>query len=69
MDNNGIYSEIKNFALATDLYQIIMAAAHYSSPYHRKRKTIGIFEMFLRKLPKNRSFIVVAGVEQVYSMS
>ncbi len=65
MDNNGIYSEIKNFALATDLYQIIMAAAYYSSPYHRKRKTIGIFEMFLRKLPKNRSFIVVAGVEQV----
>jgi nicotinate phosphoribosyltransferase len=65
MYNNGIYSEIKNFALATDLYQIIMAAAYYSSPYHRKRKTVGIFEMFVRKLPKNRSFIVVAGVEQV----
>ncbi len=65
MHNNGIYGEIKNFALATDLYQIVMAAAYYSSPYHRDRKTVGIFEMFVRKLPKNRSFLIVAGVEQV----
>ncbi len=65
MHNNGIYGEIKNFALATDLYQIVMAAAYYSSPYHRDRNTVGIFEMFVRKLPKNRSFIIVAGVEQV----
>lgn len=64
-DHDDIYGEIKNFALATDLYQIIMAAAYYSSPYHREKKTIGIFEMFVRRLPKNRSFIVVAGVEQV----
>ena len=40
-------------------------SAYYSSPYHRERKTIGIFEMFVRKLPKNRSFVIVAGVEQV----
>ena len=59
------YGEIKNFALATDLYQITMAAAYYSSPYHRERKTEGIFEMFVRKLPNNRSFIIVAGLEQV----
>jgi len=65
MHNNDIYGEIKNFALTTDLYQIVMAAAYYSSPYHRDRKTVGIFEMFVRKLPKNRSFIIVAGVEQV----
>jgi nicotinate phosphoribosyltransferase len=65
MHNNGIYGEIKNFALATDLYQIVMAAAYYSSPYHRERETVGIFEMFVRKLPRNRSFIIVAGVEQV----
>lgn len=65
MGKDGTYGEIKNFALTTDLYQIIMAAAYYSSPYHRERKTIGIFEMFVRKLPKNRSFVIVAGVEQV----
>jgi nicotinate phosphoribosyltransferase len=65
MDNDGIYGEIKNFALTTDLYQIVMAAAYFSSSYHRDRKTVGIFEMFVRKLPKNRSFIIVAGVEQV----
>lgn len=64
-NHDDIYGEIKSLALATDLYQMIMAAAYYSSPYHRERKTVGIFEMFVRKLPKNRSFIVVAGVEQV----
>src|ERR687898_133148 len=64
-NHDDIYGEIKSLALATDLYQMIMAAAYYSSSYHRERKTVGIFEMFVRKLPKNRSFIVVAGVEQV----
>lgn len=65
MHNNGIYGEIENFALATDLYQITMAAAYYSSPYHKERKTVGIFEMFVRELPKNRPYIIVAGLEQV----
>jgi nicotinate phosphoribosyltransferase len=65
MHDNGNYGEIKDFALMTDLYQLVMAASYYSSPYHRERKTVGIFEMFIRKLPKNRSFIIVAGVEQV----
>src|SRR5919106_2364752 len=65
MHNNGNYGETKDFALMTDLYQVVMAASYYSSPYHRERKTVGIFEMFIRKLPKNRSFIIVAGVEQV----
>jgi nicotinate phosphoribosyltransferase len=64
MHSNGIFGEIKNLALATDLYQIVMAAAYYSSPYHRDRKTVGIFEMFVKKLPRNRSFIIAAGVEQ-----
>jgi nicotinate phosphoribosyltransferase len=65
MHNNGIYGEIKDFALVTDLYQISMAAAYYSSPYHRERKTVGIFEMFVRELPKHRPYIIVAGLEQV----
>jgi nicotinate phosphoribosyltransferase len=65
MHNNSNYGEIKDFALMTDLYQLVMAASYYSSPYHRERKTVGIFEMFIRELPKNRSFIIVAGVEQV----
>lgn len=51
-------------ALMTDLYQIVMAAAFYSSSYHREKETIAIFEMFVRKLPKNRSYMVVAGLEQ-----
>lgn len=65
MHNIEFCGEIKNFALATDLYQMTMAAAYYSSPYHRERKTEGIFEMFVRELPNNRSFVIVAGLEQV----
>jgi nicotinate phosphoribosyltransferase len=63
--DDDIYDEDNNSALTTDLYQFLMAAAFYSSPYHRERETIGIFEMFVRKLPRNRSYIVVAGLEHI----
>jgi nicotinate phosphoribosyltransferase len=63
--SNDIYDKDNNSALATDLYQLIMAAAFHSSPYHQQRETIGIFEMFVRKPLRNRSYLVVAGLEQV----
>ena len=50
-------------SLCTDLYQLIMAAAYYVSP-NRISNSQGIFEMFVRKLPLNRSYIVAAGLEQ-----
>ena len=50
-------------SLCTDLYQLTMAAAYYVSP-NRIRNSQGIFEMFVRKLPLNRSYIVAAGLEQ-----
>jgi nicotinate phosphoribosyltransferase len=40
-----------------------MAAAYYVSP-NRISNSQGIFEMFVRKLPLNRSYIVAAGLEQ-----
>lgn len=50
-------------SLCTDLYQLNMAAAYYlSSEQISKQK--GIFEAFVRKLPRNRSYMVVAGLEQ-----
>ena len=50
-------------SLCTDLYQLTMAAAYFVSP-NRISNSQGIFEMFVRKLPLNRSYIVAAGLEQ-----
>ncbi len=48
-------------ALATDLYELTMAAAYFES---NQTDRIGVFEAFVRKLPRNRSYMVVAGLEQ-----
>ena len=48
-------------ALSTDLYQLTMAAAYFESGM-RQRAT---FELFVRALPPQRSYLVVAGLEQV----
>jgi nicotinate phosphoribosyltransferase len=54
----------KNAALLTDFYEITMAAGYYFSQFHKDWKTEGIFELFVRKLPKNRSYLVTAGLQQ-----
>ena len=51
-----------DIALFTDFYELTMAAAYFNS---NQKDTIGLFEMFVRKLPKNRSYLVAAGLEQV----
>jgi nicotinate phosphoribosyltransferase len=63
MESLLISAENNDISLCTDFYQLTMAAAYYLGPKPiRKRK--GIFELFVRKLPKNRSYIVAAGLEQ-----
>jgi len=60
-----------DIALFTDFYEITMAAAYYYNNnnnhinQNNKKTKNGIFEMFVRKLPLNRSYIAVAGLEQV----
>ncbi len=49
------------FALSTDFYELTMAAAYFKSNQRKKR---AVFELFVRKLPKNRSYMVAAGLEQ-----
>jgi len=49
-----------NIALATDLYELTMAAAYYDN----KEKSDATFELFVRTFPKNRSYLVAAGLEQ-----
>ena len=51
----------RDLALAIDLYELTMAAAYYNSDSHHIK---GIFEIFVRKLPRNRSYLVACGLEQ-----
>lgn len=48
-------------ALHTDLYQLTMLAAYFHHGEHERRATC---ELFARRLPPNRRFLVVAGLER-----
>lgn len=48
------------FGLTTDLYELTMAAAYFDNGLHHP----AIFELFVRKLPSRRSYLIVAGLEQ-----
>lgn len=52
----------EDIALFTDFYELTMAAAYFNSD---QTDTVALFEMFVRKLPNNRSYLVAAGLEQV----
>ena len=54
-------SSIKNNALLTDLYQLTMLQSYLD---HEMQET-AVFELFVRRLPDNRNFLVLAGLEQV----
>ena len=45
----------------TDLYQLTMMAGYFASGKDHQRAT---FEMFVRKMPTDRSYLVFAGLEQ-----
>src|SRR5690349_16595968 len=49
-------------AFSTDLYQLTMMAGYFERQMLPVRAT---FELFVRRLPRNRSFLVCAGLEQV----
>lgn len=46
--------------LITDLYELTMAAAYFENGFHQR----AVFELFTRRLPKHRSYLIVAGLEQ-----
>jgi nicotinate phosphoribosyltransferase len=48
------------FGLTTDLYELTMAAAYFESGIHNR----AIFDLFIRRLPNHRSFLITAGLEQ-----
>src|SRR5262245_11130424 len=51
-----------DLALLTDLYELTMAGGYFAAGMHQRRAT---FELFVRRLPKSRSFLVTAGLEQL----
>ncbi|PYR93115.1 MAG: nicotinate phosphoribosyltransferase [Acidobacteria bacterium] len=53
-------------ALATDLYQLTMMAGYFAAGRHHT--TRATFELFVRRLPPGRSFLVAAGIEQALSL-
>jgi nicotinate phosphoribosyltransferase len=48
-------------ALLTDLYQLTMLQGFYE----HNMEELAVFEFFVRKLPKNRGYLIAAGLEQV----
>ncbi len=55
------YEERMTYALHTDLYQLTMLAAYF---HHGEVNRQATCELFVRRLPKNRRFLVVAGLER-----
>jgi len=51
----------ENMALMTDLYELTMADSYY----RRGKNQLTTFDLFIRHLPPNRSFLVSAGLEQI----
>ena len=47
-------------ALLTDFYELAMAQAYFESGMN----DTAVFELFVRRLPKTRQFLVAAGLEQ-----
>ena len=60
---NELRPQPRMLGLATDLYQLTMAAGYHANGRHERAS----FEMFVRRLPQNRSYLVVAGLEQALS--
>jgi len=48
-------------ALLTDLYELTMAAGYWAAG---KQSEIATFELSVRRLPANRDFILIAGIQQ-----
>src|SRR5262249_59406532 len=51
----------RSYALSTDLYELAMAAAYFENGLSEQR---AVFELFIRRLPPNRSYLVTGGLEQ-----
>ena len=51
----------ENMSLFTDFYELTMCASYFDN----KKFEPATFDLFIRRLPKNRSYLLFAGLEQV----
>jgi len=64
--NSGFINDM-NMILATDFYQLTMSAAYYQYNLDNninEKDDYATFELFIRKFPKNRNYLIFAGLEQ-----
>ena len=67
-DLNSGFVDNNNMILATDFYQLTMGAAYYQYNLENKvneEENRATFELFIRKFPRNRNYLIFAGLEQV----
>jgi len=57
----SLFPEAEHLGLLTDLYQLTMAAGYFVHGLSGQRAT---FELWVRRLPECRNFLVAAGLEQ-----
>jgi len=50
-----------NLSLLLDLYELTMAESYFTY----KRNTYATFDLFIRQLPNNRSYLVACGLEDI----
>jgi len=58
----------QNVILSTDFYELTMGAAYYQYNLENNIKDeddIAVFDLFIRKYPNNRNYLIFAGLEQV----
>lgn len=58
----------RNLILSTDFYELTMGAAYYQYNLDnniKEKDDIAVFDLFIRKYPKNRNYLIFAGLEQV----
>jgi nicotinate phosphoribosyltransferase len=64
---SGFINE-ENLILGTDFYELTMGAAYYQYNLDnniKEENDIAVFDLFIRKYPKNRNYLIFAGLEQV----
>lgn len=53
--------EPRNLSILTDFYELTMANGYFESGF---KDTVGVFDVFFRKVPDNGGFAIAAGLEQ-----
>ena len=55
------YQNEQNMSLFTDFYELTMCASYFDN----QKLEPATFDLFIRRLPENRSYFLFAGLEQV----